>query len=107
MNADDETHADRTPWSRRHGFEDTTRRRVEVRMVFLGLTQRMLGALFDPPIDQRQVQQYLVGNRPWRRQAARGEHAIERFARILGVPVEALEPGGPWEALVRPPSDSA
>lgn len=110
MNTDDTPTPHAAPWSRRHGFEDTTRRRVEVRMVFLGMTQRTLGAALDPPIDQRQVQQYLVGARPWRRrhgaESAQGQHAIDRFARALDVPVEALEPGGPWEVLVRAPSDA-
>ena len=76
-------------------------------MVFLGLTQRTLGAVLDPPIDQRQVQQYLVGARPWRRKHGagdtQGQHAIERFARALDVAVGALEPGGPWDVLVVPP----
>lgn len=76
-------------------------------MAFLGLTQRALGAAMEPPIDQRQVQDVLVGARPWRRRSAaesgQGQHAIERFARALDVAVEALEPGGPWDVLVVPP----
>ena len=49
----------RRPWGgTRDGFEDSTRRRVEIRMLFLGLTQAALGARMDPPTDQQAVYQY-------------------------------------------------
>lgn len=97
----------RRPWGgTRDGYEDSTRRRVEIRMLFLGLTQASLGARMDPPTDQQAVYQYLVGKRPWRRRSGDPlPHAIDRFAAALDVPVEALEVGGPWVALLAPPSD--
>lgn len=82
--------------------EDTTAKRVKVRMARLGLTQADLGARMERPMSQAQVNLYLGGNRPWRRPGGGPDDAIERFARALGVPVAALEPGGPWEPLVAP-----
>lgn len=87
--------------------EDTTAKRVKVRMARLGLTQTSLGASMERPMSQAQVNLYLGGQRPWRRPGGGPEDAIERFARALGVPVAALEPGGPWDVLVNTPSDSA
>lgn len=75
-------------------------------MLFLGLTQASLGARMDPPTDQQAVYQYLVGKRPWRRRSGDPlPHAIDRFAAALDVPVEALEVGGSWVALLAPPGD--
>lgn len=99
----------RRPWGgTRDGFEDSTRRRVEIRMLFLGFTQASLGARMDPPVDQQAVYQYLVGKRPWRRRSGDPlPHAIDRFAAALGVSVEALEPGGPWAPLLAMPDERA
>lgn len=108
MEHDEHTDPDRArPWAhRRGGFEDSTRRRVEIRMIFLGLTQAALGAEMDPPMTQQQVYQHLSGQRPWRRREGEG-HAIERFAEALIVPVESLESGGPWGPLVGLPDERA
>lgn len=91
------------------GFEDSTRRRVEIRMIFLGLTQAALGEAIGAveggeALSQQHVQRYLCGARPWRRKIKDAlPQPIERFAAALRVPVEALEPGGPWEVLVQAP----
>lgn len=98
----DSTTTQRAPWGRRSGFEDTTRRRVEVRMTFLGVSQRRLGELLG--CTQQQVQQWMAGKRPWRGGrgpgTSGGGDAIDRFAAALRVPAAALEPGAPWEPLL-------
>lgn len=99
----------RRPWARRTaGFEDTTSRRVEVRMAFLGLTQAALGEAIgnvsgDAPMSQVQVWQYIAGRRPWRRRSGDSlPQAIDKFAAAMGVKPADLEPGAPWDPLVRP-----
>lgn len=99
------------PWSAtRSGFEDTTRRRVEVRMTYLGLSHEALGRRIGqadggPALAGSTVRAYLSGRRAWRRSVPGIEapEPIVRFAAALDVPVISLEPGGPWGWLVNPP----
>lgn len=88
-------------------WRDSTRKRIEVRLAFLGWTHARLGVEVGkvdgrPPLLGGSVRNYLCGRRAWRRGEPGGGLAdpIDRFAAALRVPVAALEVGGPWEDLI-------
>lgn len=97
----------RRPWSAsRTGFADTTRRRIEIRLLFLGWSHARLceevGAVErGPPMAPALFRAYMLGKRAWRRERPDDmPQPIDRVAAALAVPTAALEPGGPWEPLV-------
>ena len=91
----------------RRGFEDTTARRVQLRLVFMGWSQERLGVELGTLDGTRAltgaaIRNYLCGRRPWehRNPLDPSPSPIDRFARALGLPVGALRPGTPWDRLV-------
>lgn len=87
-------------------FEDTFKRRVNVRLAFLGWTLFDLGAAVgivegrDAPISHGAIRHPLNGRRGW-------EAWAPRFARAMGCPDRNLHPRTDWGPLTQNPIDFA